>query len=687
MKHILVVDDKPENLYYLRVLLQSAGYRVTEALNGELALREALDEPPDLVVSDLLMPIMDGYALLRAWKLDAHLKGIPFIVYTATYTEPEDEQLALDLGCDAFLVKPTEPDVFLEMVAQVLARDGVRAPRNENPVNQQTDQAIFQVYSQTLVRKLEEKSEQLEQLNNQLRHDIRQREAAEAALRESEERFRLLVEATTDVAWDWNLENHVCWVSPGWFDLLGYPVPAPEKVGDWWRDLMHPDDRDNVLEQRMSDVQGTGLLRAIKYRLRHANGSWVHVEDRAHAVRNASGKAIRIVGGVFDLTRSVRLEEQLRRAQRLEALGQLTGGVAHDFNNLLTVVLGNSQLISELAADNPGMGNLARMITQAAERGAELTRHLLAFARRQPLDPAAVNLEAQIDTVMPLLHKAIGPGIEIRCQFERNLPAVHVDAAQLDNALLNLCVNARDAMGEHGVITVSAALVQVPEEGPEPAGYVAPGPYVRLSVADTGGGIPAELQSQIFEPFFTTKAEGKGSGLGLAMVFGFVRQTGGHIMVSSRPGQGATFSLYLPCANAAAQAQERAQAAQLTAVPGGGSVLLVEDDHQVREFACTMVASLGYKVKAAESAHQALDILKQESFDLLFTDILMPGINGRQLAREAQALKPRIKVLFTTGFAGHDDHVSKGLGGESAPVLYKPYRREKLAQMLKNLLA
>ncbi len=683
MVQALVVDDKEENVYYLRALLEASGHQVVAASNGMVALEKAQIVPPDIIISDLLMPQMDGYALLQAWKSDPVLRDIPFIVYTATYTEPEDEKLARDLGCDEFLLKPTEPDIFLSVMNEVLQRGSVKQPAHAAALARYDKEPLFKLYSHTLVRKLEEKSTELERVNRVLRQDIERRERAEAALRENEERFRLLAQATTDVAWDWDIATNYYWVSDGWSHVLGRPVPASGKVGDVWQALLHPDDRARVLETLQKDLRSSAHVRSIKYRLRHGNGQWLHIDERTQIVRNEKGQAIRAVGGFIDITRQVRLEEQVQRTQRLESLGQLTGGVAHDFNNLLTVILGNAQLLSEEVERDPRLVTLANMVLQAAEKGAELTRHLLAVARRQPLEPERLDAEKVVRGMLPLLKNVLGTRVQIRLSFAQALPPILVDAGQLDNALLNLAVNARDAMVEGGCFTISAEAVQVNEESTEtdPGLPLKPGDYVALSVADTGSGISADDLPHVFEPFFTTKAEGQGSGLGLAMVFGFALQSGGHVSVESEPGQGAKFTLYLPCAQGDATSGGRVSSFDetLSKTESKGVVLIVEDDVDVRDYVKNALKSAGYQLQLARSPEQALELLQQgQVCDLLFTDILMPGMNGRELAKRARAIRPGLKVLYTTGYAGHDIHNSLGQSELDSHVLHKPYRREKL---------
>jgi len=708
----LLVDDQDTNLYYLETLLKGNGWQVATARDGAQALAAAERRPPDLVVSDLLMPVMDGYTLLRHWKAHPRLQAIPFVVYTATYTDAEDEQLALDLGADGFILKPAEPDAFLRRLAEVMARPRATQakPAAATP---EGEVSTLTAYNQALVRKLEDKTRQLEQANQALRSDIARREAAEAALRISEERFRLLVQATADAAWDWDRVAGTRWWSPGFGQLAGNPQAVDESDRDW-QQRVHPEDRDWVLATREDAIAGGEDTWLVRYRLRRDDGSWLQVEDRGHLIRDSGGQVVRMVGGLTDITRRVSLEEKLQRSQRLEALGQLTGGVAHDFNNLLTVVLGNAQVLAEELPRGSGLGDLAQMIVAAALRGAELTKRLLAFASKQTLTPRGVDLNQLVTDLAPLLHRALGDHVEVDLVTGNPVPTAHIDPAQLEHALLNLCLNARDAMPDGGRLTITTA-AEADDNGPHPV----------LWVADTGTGILPEHLGRVFEPFFSTKGEGKGSGLGLAMVYGFVTQSGGEISIDSNPGQGTTFKLRLPAATSGLTQQppespppgpgpqdghpsvpssqlrgaahggiQGAPKGQRPAAPlagdqageGGKTLLLVEDNDLVRQLALAQLESLGYRVLVARDASEALAILGGDTaVDLLFSDVLMPGLSGPDLVARARQLRPGLKALLTTGFAGQRNGTKADLTA-TAPVLHKPYRREDLAQRVREVL-
>ncbi len=407
-------------------------------------------------------------------------------------------------------------------------------------------------------------------------------------------------------------------------------------------------------------------------------GKWIDV----NACPSQDGLAVYF----RDITRERQLQEQLQQAQRMEAIGQLTGGVAHDFNNLLTVMLGNAELLSEELAHDERLNPLAVMVVEAAQRGADLTQRMLAFARRQPLAPEVVDVNLLIGGLDPLLRRALGEHIEIAFVHENSPCLALVDPAQLESALLNLCINARDAMSQGGKLTVDTANVLLDADCAAQQGDVKPGAYVQVGVSDTGCGIaPADL-ARVFEPFFTTKEQGKGTGLGLAMVYGLVKQSDGHVTIYSEPGHGTTVRLYLPRAQSAVA---DVQAAEVVApqLPSHATILMVEDDALVRQFASGQLENLGYQVLVARDGASALEVIRARAdIDLLFTDVVMPGgMNGRQLADAALVLQPQLKVLFTSGYTSNAI-VHHGRLEPGVRFLAKPYRRNELAKRVKDAL-
>jgi signal transduction histidine kinase/ActR/RegA family two-component response regulator len=385
----------------------------------------------------------------------------------------------------------------------------------------------------------------------------------------------------------------------------------------------------------------------------------------------------------------LKAEEMLRQSQKMDAIGQLTGGISHDFNNILTVILGNAQILAEQLADKPQLAATARLIDEAATRGAALTQHLLAFARKQPLQPRPTDVNALIADAEKLLKRAIGENIEIETILEGDASPILVDPTQLTASLLNLAVNARDAMPGGGKLTIETGDVFLDETYARTHGEVSPGPYGMIAVSDTGPGIPASILDKVFEPFFTTKAAGKGTGLGLSMVYGFVKQSNGHIKVYSEEGHGTTIKIYLPRSDERPVASNHLVAgiAETPMPHGNETILVVEDETFVRNYVNAQLESLGYVTLLASNAAQALALVEQgAAFDLLFTDVILTGtMNGRALADEVLKRKPAVKVMFTSGYT-ENAVIHHGRLDPGVLLLTKPYRKSDLARMVRATL-
>ena len=684
MTHILIVDDKEENLYYLQVLLAAHGHTVASARHGAEALVMARQNLPDLVVSDLLMPVMDGYTLLRHWKADPRLRGIPFIVYTATYTEADDEKLALDLGADAFILKPAEPEDFVARLDQVLSKVAAAAgPRTQDPSGDET--ALLKLYSETLIRKLEEKSLQLEQSNHTLEDDIAERKAVEASLRESEQRFRLLAENINEVFWLTDpAKTRMIYVSPAYERIWGRSCDDLYRSPANWLDAVYPEDRDRVAAASATQQHGGDY--AETYRIRRPDGTirWIH--DRAFPVRGPGGEILHMVGMAEDITERRQLEEQFRQAQKMEAIGQLAGGVAHDFNNILAAIM----MQADIAGMVPGLPAEAVEylddIRAAAERAANLTRQLLAFSRRQVMQSRSLDLNEVVTSLGKMLERLLGEELRLQISLEPGPLSLHADSGMLDQVLLNLVVNARDAMPDGGRIAIATSRKDVTADEAASIDGASAGRHICLRVTDSGTGIAPENLSRIFDPFFTTKETGKGTGLGLATVFGIVRQHGGWLTVDSEPGKGTTFQVMLPAAETASA--PRAEAAEAAPRSGTETILLVEDEVSVRVITRALLERQGYQVLEAANGIEALQVWAQRKgpVSLLFTDIVMPeGVSGRELAARLQAEDPRLKVIFTSGYSG--DVAGRELSlREGQNFLQKPYSRQRLLDTLRRCL-
>jgi two-component system cell cycle sensor histidine kinase/response regulator CckA len=560
---ILIVDDKEENLYYLEALLTANGHVVSAARHGAEALVMARRSPPSVVISDLLMPVMDGYTLLRHWKADEALNPAPFIVYTATYTEPEDERLALGLGADAFILKPAEPEAFLARLDEVLARATTARPSTVRDPSEH-DEGLLRDYSDILIRKLEQKTLELEESNRSLQRDIAARKEAEAAL---------------------------------------------------------------------------------------------------HAA-----------------------EEQLRQAQKMEAVGRLAGGIAHDFNNLLTVILSYANLIIDDLPPGDPLRDDVLEIRRAGERAADLTRQLLAFSRRQLHQPSVVDLRQVVLEMEKLLRRVLGEDIQLVVRDGRPQGRIHADASQIEQIVMNLAVNARDAMPLGGTLTLEFADVELDADYAGSHLGVAVGPYVMLAVTDTGTGIDAAAREHMFEPFFTTKDIGKGTGLGLSTVFGIVTASHGHIDVDTEDAIGSTFRIYFPRTDATEEPARPVYGTPET-LRGTETILLVEDDEQVRELNRTILRRNGYHVLDAQDGAQA--VLVSEAYEgdihLLLTDVVMPQVGGRDLADRLLASRPNVRVLYVSGYT-EDATLHLGVLEDDIAFLQKPVTPDTLLRKIREVL-
>ena len=499
----------------------------------------------------------------------------------------------------------------------------------------------------------------------------------------TKEQYRTLLESTSAVPWEMASDTGACTYIGRQVESRWGWLAADFAEPGFFHSCVHADDLD-AFAAALSQLATAGEL-DIEYRMRKSAGSCIHV--RTLMSRSAGeGRAYVVRGVSIDITQQKKLEAELRQAQKLESVGQLAAGVAHDFNNLLTVIQGNAEMLGEQLAAQPRQQKLAAQIGHAAERSAELTQRLLAFARKQALEPRPVDLNRLLAGMEALMRRTLGEHIQISLACGAGLWTTLVDPGQLENAVLNLAINARDAMPLGGQLNIATSNVHLDNGQAAQFGQVPPGHYVRLVVSDTGVGISAEHQSHVFEPFFTTKEQGKGTGLGLAMVYGFVKQSCGHIVLESEPGCGTRLCLYLP------QLLEVPPQA-LPVQPGpsargqGQRVLLVEDDAMVRSYSHAQLLELGYRVVEAADGPAALALLRQRgNIDLLLTDVVMPGgMTGRDLADAARRLYPELPVLYTSGYPAdalvHDGKLDPGL-----LLLSKPYRRHELASKLRQAL-
>ena len=632
---VLLVEDQESDAALILHHLEQGGYSPAwTRVESEAAFVAALTPDLDVILADFNLPAFSAPRALEL--LEGHDVRVPLIVVSGTIGE-ETAVEVLRRGAADYLLKDR------------LARLG---------------QAIQRVIGE---RQLQE-----------------QKRRAEAALEEAEARTRFALQAARVGVWEVDFQSGAVRWSETLEALHGM---APRSFGgtqDAYFGCVHPDDRDRV---RASVVQAIRQRTdpAILYRTVWADGTQRWIRATGKTFYDETGAPLRAAGIGLDVTEQHLLEEQYRQSQKVEAIGQLAGGIAHDFNNLLTVIHGHCELLGlELGPGSPHQRDLGH-IRRAAERAASLTRQLLAFSRRQILAPRVLDLRESVKDVRTLLARLIGEHIEVVLRVPAEAACVKADPSQIEQVLLNLALNARDAMPQGGSLTFELTDTVVDEMTARRQVPMQPGRYILLAVRDTGIGMDAATQARIFEPFFTTKAEGRGTGLGLSTVYGIVKQSGGYVWVSSQPGQGATFNVYLPRAgDAADQPPPAAAAADLS---GSETVLVIEDEPGVRRLVEKILQRFGYDVLVASTPAEALAIARDHAgpIDLLITDVVLPQMSGRSVGDQIAAARPGIRVLYMSGYTD-DAIVHHGVLDPDTPFLQKPFTGKEFAQKVRTVL-
>ncbi len=667
-KQILIVDDAAESRYMLRSLLEGHGYLVQEAENGAVALELARAAPPDAVLTDLMMPRMDGFALCREWMQDDRLWRAPFIVYTATYTSNKDRQLVLDLGADAFIIKPAEPAALLGAIEEALA--AARPKTDGRPELHSSE--FFRRHADRLQEKLDRKLGQLADTERAMADYVAR---CEAILDASPIAIVSLDSGLVVRAWNYAAE---CLFGYAETEVLGQPL-----------ELLLPKDELERTEQKLAEAAtDTDAVRA--------QGRWLHKDG--HALELAVtlsflGDEVGYIGAFSNLAElreadreRALLEEQLAMAQRMESVGRLAGGVAHDFNNLLTIIYSYAAFIENDSGVGDRLQEYARRIREAGDRASSLTRQLLAFSRRQTLRPEVLDLNQVVGEMEKMLQRLIGEDIELSVVQAPDLAPVEADVSQLEQVIMNLAINARDAMRDGGRLSIETRNATIDRAEAEAHPPMRPGRYVMMAVTDTGTGMDDETRARAFDPFFTTKEWDKGTGLGLATVYGIVKQSKGFIWIDSAIGSGTSFRIYLPTAQRPVTARSWGSTAE---EPRGGNetLMVVEDDEVVRGLAARILAEAGYRVVEAPSGDEALRRAREgeDAIDLLLTDVIMPQMNGRDLARQMRALQPAIKVVFLSGYP--DEAIAHhGVLRPGVSLVEKPFSARSLMSVVRAVL-
>ena len=661
---ILVVDDDSRNLLAMRETLAELGATVILARSGEEALKRVLDQDFAAILMDVHMPGMDGYETAELIRNRQKSRHIPILFLTAINKDEMHIFRGYSAGAVDYMFKPVDPVILRSKVSVFVE----------------------------LYRKTEEVKREAILRERLMAENFRVRTekmVAEQALRRSEERQALIARSLPILLYTAEVTRGAPfrYVTENVQALFGFPAERFLTDGAFWDSRLHPDDRERALAQFDAMLE-TGVA-TVEYRWRAADGKYRILLDQAVLLRDEDGKPQELCGTILDVTDTREMQQQLTHVQKMETIGQLTGGIAHDFNNMLTVVIGSLERLGRMVTDDPKAARRVDMALQAALRCSDLTRRLLAFARRQQLHPESVDMDALVHNMGELMERTLGPNIAVEIERAPPLSPALVDRTQAESALLNLVINARDAMPSGGRLTIATSTVTVGEEEKDTDLGLQPGHYVRLTVADTGCGMPADVLERAFEPFFTTKDVGKGTGLGLSMIHGFVRQSGGVIKVESEPDHGTTFHLYLPCASDGPPQAPEADASDGDgpALGQGEVVLVVDDDLDVRHVAVMTLQEFGYTVLEAENGPEALKVLAAERrVDLLFTDIVMPGgLTGLELAQESLRQRPGLKLLYASGYA-HGVAGGVGTTGPGAEILIKPYRDRDLARAVRMAL-
>jgi signal transduction histidine kinase/DNA-binding response OmpR family regulator len=722
---ILIIDDTPEHLALISVLLNRAGFLVLTASNAQEGLQVARRDHPDLVISDVVMPGISGIELCQMIRADADLATIPVLLVSGLERDTKRVVEALQKGADGYIEVPFEPSLLVANVVRLLERKRAEAQ---------------------VERQVVERTSQLAAANQQLKVDITERREVDEALRQAEQRaikeYESLLERIGSLAQALGTARHLLTIYRAVrdFALLSAPCNAmavtlydPER-GERTMDYGWADGQELNLAEIQAMPVGDGAIgrtiksqrviithdykKSLKGRYRHfidpkgnrqvadstlaapmtimgrtlgvveiqSYESNAYREEHATAISMAANLAANAIENVRLFEREREKEEQFRQSQKMEAVGQLAGGIAHDFNNLLTVINGYSDIsLRKLEKENPLHRNILE-IKKAGERAAGLTRQLLAFSRKQVLQPKILNLNDVISDTNKMLGRLIGEDIEVGLFLKTDLWKVTADPGQIDQVLMNLAVNARDAMPQGGKLIIKTANVEMDPEIADKYASVQAGPHVLLTVSDTGSGMDEGTQQRIFDPFFTTKEIGKGTGLGLSTVYGIVKQSGGFISVQSKVGNGTTFNIYLP------RVEEDMVEAKLSAPRselqrGVETVLLVEDEEMVRQLLHDILEGDGYKVLVAANGQQGILMSKRHEgpIHLIITDVVMPGMSGPQLVERLTESCAGAKVLYMSGYTDKAI-VYHGVLEPGLNFLQKPFTPDTVLSKVREVL-
>ncbi|TGX46587.1 hybrid sensor histidine kinase/response regulator [Sphingomonas naasensis] len=655
---VLVVDDDERNLLAIRTVLEDVA-EVVVANSGEEALRQLLKGEFAVILLDVYMPGIDGYETAQIIRSREQTKRVPIVFLSAVNKESEHLLRGYSMGAVDYVFKPVDPIVLQSKVAVFVD--------------------LF-----TMTKEIQRKARQEQALLDANLRANAERLRVEQELRLAEQRQAAIIQSLPIILYLEEIDaapRIPKFVSGNFQALTGYAFEDLQRSPTLWVDRLHGDDRGRVVEAMGGRRTGQSL--AIEYRWQCADGQYRHFLDQAVLVRDSFGNPVEFAGTLLDVTDRKELESQLTQARKMDAIGQLTGGIAHDFNNLLAAVLGGLGMIERRVSLSDDQAKIVGMTRHAAEQGAELVKHLLAFARRQKLEPASVQIPRLAQSVTNLLTHTLGGMVELEWKLADHVSPVYADTSQLELALMNLIINARDAMPEGGVVTVAAEDREITEQVGRTG--LKPGLYVVIGVGDTGCGIAPEMIEQVLEPFFTTKPVGKGTGLGLSMVYGFAQQSGGEVRVDSELGRGTCVEIWLPRApESDGQTGIEVEVAEvLDGVSITMNILLVDDHDGVRATTAALLEDLGHSVTHVTEGAHALELFRKDpaAFDLLITDYAMPRMSGAELVRQVRVERADFPALVITGYAESDMGVAEAI---NVRILDKPFTPDQLKSALRE---
>jgi PAS domain S-box-containing protein len=665
----LIVEDNKDSRNLLMKQLRAHGQEVIAATNGVEALEQALKQHPDIIISDVLMPVMDGFQFCRECKMDENLQDIPFIFYTATYVDEKDEELALTLGADKFIRKPIEPDEFMSIIWSII-RDADTGKLTRRKPAAKEEKEVFKLYSERLVNKLEKKMLDLET-------EIARRKQTEGKLSQSEGKYRTLFEASADGILIADMETRQFqYANPAMCRMLGY---TEEELRTMDVAAIHPKkDLQRVLAEFEAQARGDKILAPDIPCLRK-DGTIVYADINTVSI-TVDGRKCN-AGFFRDITERKQAEQQALVNAKLASVGELVAGVAHEINNPLTGIIGYAQLLADRKDVPQSVKEDLQKIYEESQRTVRIVQNLLRFARQYKPEKSLLDINELVERTLELeAYKMRTSNVELSTKLAADIPLMLADYNQLQQVILNIITNAQQAIAEtkrKGKIAVTAEVVE---------------DYVRVSVADNGPGISVEDMAKIFDPFFTTKPEGSGSGLGLSVCHGIITEHGGNIYAESTRGRGTTFIIELPIASGeqsvikeekAAKKKSRRPRRKMT-----NNILIVEDEPAIRDVLTRTLSARGYQVQAVSDGKAGLDKLAKNAYDLIFTDLKMPGMSGRELYQAIKKQHPNSaeKVVFITGDVmtakTRDFLVSTG-----RPYLVKPFDAKDMAGVMEKVLA